>query len=219
MRVRSDSVSVSCVLHTIALLSLVRPALWNYYSGSNREVLARLDAGFQAEAQTAHYFGITCLAIILIGLIVIWTGYLNRSRSAWLVMCAITAVWAFPVLVLPLLQGRMVLTLSEWLFNAISQAGLPRTAAESVLIFSLMVIALLLPIRSFFYTEQIDLDMNHRPSLKAISRLIGIALFVAIALLAWIRVGVVYAIPADMLNAARQLPNAPPPPQLPCKSE
>jgi hypothetical protein len=217
MRVRADSVFVSCVFHTIALLSLVRPALWHYYSGSDKQILARLDAGFQAEAQTAHYFGVACLTIILVGLMVLWTGYVNRARSAWLVMFAIAAVWAFPVLVLPLFQGRMVLTLSEWLYSAISQPGLPRTAAESVLIFSLMVIALLLPIRSFFFTNETDRSAGHRPSLKAISGLVSIILLAAIALFAWIRIGVVYGIPADMLTAARQLPNPPPPPQFPCK--
>jgi hypothetical protein len=219
MRVRADSVFVSSVLHTIALLSLVRPALWNYYSGSDREILARLDVGFQAEAQTAHYFGVACLTIILIGLIVVWTGYVNRARSAWLVMFAIAAGWAFPVIVLPLFQGRMVLTLSEWLYTAISQPGLPRTAAESVLIFSLMVIALLLPIRSFFFANKGDLAASRRPSLKTVSRFVTVAVLAAIALFAWIRVGVVYAIPADTLNAARQLPNPPPPPQFPCKCE
>jgi hypothetical protein len=56
MRVRADSVLVSSVLHTIALLSLVRPALWNYYAGHDRALIAKLDVGFQAEAQTSHYF-------------------------------------------------------------------------------------------------------------------------------------------------------------------
>ena len=222
MRVRADSVFISSVLHTVALFFLIRPALWNYNSEADREILARLDAGFRAEAQTAHYLGIACLVLILIGLIVVWTGYVNRARSAWFVMFAITAGWAFPVFLLPLLlplfQGRMVLGVSEWLYTAISQPGLPRTAAKLFLIFSFMVIALLLPIRSFFSTNTDD-AASHRPSLKTISRFVTVALLTVIALFAWIRVGVVYAIPADMLNAARQLPNPPPPPQFQCKCE
>lgn len=102
--------------------------------------------GFQAEAQTAHYLGVACLAIILIGVIVIWTGYVNRARSAWLVMLVIALAWAFPLFVSPLFQGRIsVLTFSEWLYRAMYQSGLPRTAAESILIFSLMVIAYCCP--------------------------------------------------------------------------
>jgi hypothetical protein len=44
-----------------------------------------------------HYLGVACRAIILIGLIVIWTGYVMRARSAWLVMFVVTWVWAFPL--------------------------------------------------------------------------------------------------------------------------
>jgi hypothetical protein len=219
MRVRADFVFVSGVLHTIALLSLVRAALWNYYSGTHKEILARLDVGFRAEAQTAHYLGVACLAIILIGLIVIWTGYVNRARSAWLVMFVIAWVWAFPLFVSPLFKGRVVLTFSEWLYSAMSQSGLPRTAAESILIFSLMVIALLLPIRSFFFTDETGRNASPRPSLELISGIATIVLLAGVALFTWIRVGVVYAIPADMLNAAQQLPPPPPPPQMPCKSQ
>lgn len=219
MRLRSDSVFVSSVLHTIALLSLVRAALWNYYSGSHKDIVAKLDVGFQAEAQTAHYLGVACLAIILIGLIVIWTGYVNRARSAWFVMLVIALAWAFPLFVSPLFQGRMVLTFSEWLYSAMYQSGLPRTAAESVLIFSLMVIALLLPIRSFFFSKEIGSNASRRPSLKVISGLAITLVLATVALFTWIRVGVVYAIPADMLDAAQQLPAPPPPPQVPCKCQ
>ncbi len=219
MRVRADSVFVSSVLYTIALLSLVRAALWNYYSGSDTEILARLDTGFRAEAQTAHYLGIACLAVIFIGLVVIWSGYVNRARSAWLVMFVIAWVWAFPLFVLPLIKGTMVLTLSEWIYSAIYQSGLPRIAAESVLIFLLMVTALVLPIRSFFFPREIGEKRIHRPSLKSISGLAIVVLLTGIALFAWIRVGIVYAIPPDMLNAAQQVPSPPPPPQMPCKSQ
>src|SRR5207247_582283 len=127
MRLRADSVFVSSVLHTIALLSLFPAALWNYYSGSHKEIVARLNVAFQAEAKTAHFLGVACLAIILIGLIVIWTGYVNRARSAWFVMLVIALAWAFPLFVSPLFQGRMVVTFSEWLYRATLQSGLPRT--------------------------------------------------------------------------------------------
>jgi hypothetical protein len=219
MRVRTDSVFVSSVLYTIALLSLVRAALWNYNSVSDKELLARLDAGIRAELQTAHYLGIACLAIILIGLIVIWTGYVNHARSAWLVMFVIAWVWALPLFVLPFFKGTMVVTFSEWIYTAIYQPGIERTATESVLIFLLMVIALLLPIRSFFFPRKSSEKRSLRPSLKSISGLAIVVLLTAIALFGWIRVGIVYAIPPEVLNAAQQLPSPPPPPQMPCKSQ
>ncbi len=98
-------------------------------------MLATLDAGFRAEVQTSHYLPVACLAIILIGLIVIWAGYVNCARSAWLlwlVMFVVTWVWAFPLLlVLQLFEGKMNVTFSEWLYKAISEQGLARSKNRS----------------------------------------------------------------------------------------
>ena len=63
--------------------------------------LASLDAGFQAVARMTATLGVACLAMILIGLIVIWTGYVKRVRSAWLVMFVLAWAWAFPLFVFP----------------------------------------------------------------------------------------------------------------------
>src|ERR1700731_4643556 len=49
MRIRADSVFISSVLFTVALLGLIRPALWCYFSGSDKVALAKLDVGFRAE--------------------------------------------------------------------------------------------------------------------------------------------------------------------------
>ncbi len=120
--------------------------------------MANLDAGYRAEAQTAHYLGVACLAIILIALTVIWTGYVKRARSAWLVMFIVVWLWAFPLFILPflstLIHGRVVLTFSEALSEAMSEPGSPRTVVESVLIFVSMVIALTLPIHAFFFRRK-----------------------------------------------------------------
>jgi hypothetical protein len=114
MRVRPDSVFVSSILHTIALLFFVRPALWYYGAPSDRAVVAQLDAGFQAASYADHRFGVACLAVILIGLIVVWTGYAKRSRPAWFVMFVIVWFWVFPVFirptVIPLARGEFMLT-------------------------------------------------------------------------------------------------------------
>ena len=154
MRIRADSVLASSVLFTIALLCLIPAALWNLQAVHDKVLISKLDVGFRAQALTANYLGFACLAIILIGVIVIWTGYVNRSRSAWLVMFVLAWVWAFPVFVSPLFRGRIVVTFSEWLRDAVSEPGLARTLTETVLIFLLMVIALTLPIRAFFFRRK-----------------------------------------------------------------
>jgi hypothetical protein len=215
VRVRADSVFISSLLHTIGLLFLIRAALWNISAGSDKAVLAKLDAGFRAEAQMAHYLGLACLAIILIGLIVVWTGYVRRSRSAWFVMFVIVWLWAFPLFILPfalaLVHGRIVLTFSETLYDAVSQGGTPRSVVESVLIFSLMVIALLLPMKRFFGNREAEKPV-HRPSAKLVGiSVIGI-LVILVGPYVWIRVGVLYEIPVAELNSTLRLTSPPPPP-------
>ena len=216
MRIRADSVFVSSVLFTIALLFLIPAGLWNALAGRDKTVLAKLDEGLRAEAQTSGYLGVACLAIILIGLIVIWTGYIKCARSAWLVMFVIAWAWAFPLFVLPLFKGTMDLTFPEWVYSAIYQPGSPRIWAESVLIFLLMVIALLLPIKSFFLVREIE-EPIRRPSLKLIGGSAVTILLTLIALLVWVHVQV-YEIPPAWLNSWQQLP-APPPPPNPCKAQ
>lgn len=214
MRVRSDSVFVSSVLHTIALLCLIRPALWNYFAGSNKELLAQMDAGFRSEARTAHYLGVASLSIILIGLIVVWTGYARTSRSAWLVMFVIVWLWAFPLFVLPfvsaLVHGRVVLTFSEMIYDAISGAGTPRSVVELLLIFSVMVIALLLPMGRFF-GHTVAEGVAHRASMRGVASALLSALVILVGLYAWVRIGTLYEIPAAELNPTQRLPSPPPP--------
>lgn len=214
MRIRADSVLVSSVFHTIALLSFVRAAIWNYSSGNDKTLLAPLGPGFRADAQTEHYLGICLFAVILIGLIVTWTGYINMRRSAWLVMFVIAWVCVFPLFILPfisaLLHGSLELTFSEFLYDALSSRGLARELLESILMFSAMLIGLLLPIKKFFGTG--GRDEPHRPS----ARLVGFSatgmLVVLTAFYAWIRVGVVYEIPVTQLNSTYRLPSPPAPP-------
>jgi hypothetical protein len=218
MRVRADSVLVSSVLHTIALLSLLRAALWNYSAGRDKALLAQMDAGFRADARTTHYLGIACLAIILIGLIVIWTGYVKRARSAWLVMFVVVWFWAFPLFVFPFLQGvvrGLELSFSELLYDAIAAPGGLRLDVEAVLIFSLMIIALVLPMKKFFLAKGVE-EPTNRPSARLVGFSLLSVLVVMIALYAWISVGVLYEIPVTALNMTDRLPPPPAPPNK-CK--
>jgi hypothetical protein len=124
--------------------------------------------------------------------------------------------WAFPLLVLPLFKGTIVLTFSESLYSAIYQEGSPRTWVESFLIFLLMVIALLLPLRAFFLVRETQ-ELSHRPSPKLFGGSAVTLLLIVMGLLAWIHLQV-YEIPPVQLNSWQQLPPPPPPPN-PCKTQ
>ncbi len=219
MRVRPDSVFVSSILHTIALLFFVRPALWYYRVASDRAAVARLDPGFQGKAFADHRFGVACLVIILIGLIVVWTGYTKRSRPAWFVMFVIVWFWAFPVFMLPVVVGLMrakEFTFFELLYDAISGPGWTQSVARTILIFLLMVAGLALPMGRFFIARKAN-EAVHLPSRRlAVSLLIGIPV-AALALYCWLRVGVVYELPIARLNTFLLQPPPPPPPPTPCK--
>ena len=207
MRVRPDSVFVASLLHTIALLYFIRPSLWNYFS-LDHILLAPLDENsFRGEAQS-----VASLAIILIGLIVVWTGYAKRSRPAWFVMFVIVWLWAFPRFILSivplLIRERSSFTFLELLSDAMLGPGFQRDVVELTLAFLLMVIALALPIGRVFVTRKAN-QPAHLPSRRlAVSLLIGTAV-AALGLYCWLRVGVIYELPTAQLNQTLQLP--PPP--------
>jgi hypothetical protein len=218
MRIRANTVFVSSGLFTVALTCLI-PTFWkNVLTARDTVWLVKLEADYRLAVQTMSDLNVVCLAVTFIALIVIWSGYRKRERWTWFVMFILVWVWAFPLLALPplkaLFEGRLSFTLPEWIHSAIYQSGLPRIWAESVLIFLLMVVALVLPIRSFFFLKEMQ-PPHHSLS----TRLIGLSavgvLVVTVALLTWIRVGVIYELPVSWPNSARQLPPAPAPPTWP----
>jgi hypothetical protein len=218
MKIRLDSVLVSCVLHTIALLVLAQAAFWNF-SGRTNALLAPLPTSFPDDAQSRHYLGICLFAVVFIGLIATWTWYVNMRRSAWLLMFVVAWICVFPLFVVPwvspLLHRRLELTFSEFLYDAIDDWGLARALLASTLLFSAMLVGLLLPVKNFFGAHGHD-EPTYRPS----TRLVGLStagiLVVLTALYAWVRVGVVYDIPARELSLGVA---APPPPPLPNPSK
>jgi hypothetical protein len=218
MKIRLDSVLVSSVLHTIALLALVRAALWNF-SGRTKALLLPMEADFHDDTQALRYLGICLFALILTGLIVTWTGYVNMRRSAWIVMFVIAWVCVFPLFIMPfvspLLHGRLELAFSEFLYNAISSWGLPRALLESILMFSAMLVGLLLPIKKFFGTHDRD-EPTHRPSARLAGFSAAGILIILTGLYAWIRVGVVYEIPTGQQSMSFEAPPPPAPPNT-CK--
>jgi hypothetical protein len=210
MRTRVDSVLISSVLFTIALVCLI-PNFWaNVITKHDRIWLARLDSGDRLATLTRSDLAVVCLAVILIGLIVIWTGYLRRVRWTWAVMFILVWVWAFPLLVMPILGHPRSLSVPEWIYTAICYPGSARAWAESVLLFLVMVTALCLPVRSFFLIGEVP-----RPIHRHSPRLIGVSavtvLLVAIAFSAWVRLSAYEISPAE-LTSWRQFPTPPPPP-------
>src|SRR5271165_6479348 len=210
MRIRADLALVSSVLFTLALLNLIPAGRWYFSSPTDAVALARLDAGFRALLQTWHTLGIACLAMILIGLIVTWTGYVKRTRSAWLVMFVVTWGWAFPLFAWPYLKGPRVFTLPEWIFNAIYEPGSPRTAAQLVVSVSLMAVALLLPMKSFFLARREPAPI-HTLSRRLVGRYAVTVLLILIAGFVWIHAQV-YELTPEQLSFWHYLPPPPPPP-------
>jgi hypothetical protein len=198
------------VLFTIALLNLIPAGLWYYSSPTDKVFLAGLDTDVRAQLQTWHYYGVASLAIILIAMIVVWTGYIKRARSAWFVMLVVTWAWAFPLFAWPYLRGPKVFTLPEWIYNAIYEPGVPRSASQLVVTFSLMVIALLLPLKSFFLSRETPVPIRTL-SLRFVGRSAVTVLLLVIALFVWIHAQV-YELPPEQLNSWQVLPPPPPPP-------
>jgi hypothetical protein len=215
LRVRPDSVLISSLLHTVALLYLIRPSLWNYFS-LNHILLAPMDnVWFRGEAQS-----VASLAIILVGLIVVWTGYVKRSRAAWFVIFVIVWFWAFPrfiLSVIPLLiRERSAFTFPELLCDAILGPGFPRDVLELHLAFLLMVIGLALPIGRVFVARKAD-EPVHLPSRRFVGFSVISAMIVVVVFVLWLRLGILYEIPVARENVSLLALPPPPPPPTPCK--
>lgn len=134
-----DPALVASLLFTIALLFLVPDELQNaaYTEGPL----------FQAA-------GFASLANILVGLVVVWTGFRRRDRWAWLIMFIIVWVWFFPLFVLPIFRGKIAVTFLGWFKEAWHWPGSARDYGENVVLLSVMILALLLPVKSFFWKSK-----------------------------------------------------------------
>jgi hypothetical protein len=147
MRIRRDAAFASRVIFTAALLVLIPHSL-RLASTWGQQYLPVIPDFYW----TGNYLapmGFAFLAIYLVGLIVIWSGYVQRERWAWFTMFVIVWVYAFPVFKLPVLR-RLPISLSAWFWDAVKDIGPSRFYGRGTLAFLLMVVALLLPVNSFF---------------------------------------------------------------------
>jgi hypothetical protein len=158
LRIRHDVVFISCVLFTIALVFFIRFAWWNVLEGY---VDVRGQDVWTREAhQALSDVGKLTLALVFIGLIVTWTEYLNKVRWTWFVMFILVSVLTFQLRILPFFvhPGWVVEAVSDLILEALGKKpatfiswGMAwRELFVPISIFLLMVIALLLPVKSFF---------------------------------------------------------------------
>lgn len=138
-KILHDPVLAASLLFTIALLFRVPDELQN--------AVYTKDPLFQ-------FSGFASLANILVGLVVVWTGFLRRYRWAWLVMLIIVWVWFFPLFVLPIFRGKLAVTFLGWLKEAWRWPGSARDYGENIVLLSVMILALLLPLKSFFWKSK-----------------------------------------------------------------
>lgn len=113
-----------------------------------------MDTWFVNYVGLSGELGVTALAVIFVVLIVIWMGYVKTVRWTWFVMFLIVWGWAFPLLIWPnllmLLRLRPTWHLADFV-ETFRTSVLARGLMMDIVVFSLMLIALILPIRSFFW--------------------------------------------------------------------
>ena len=113
----------------------------------------------RAYARSVSDVGKLSLVLVIVGLIVTWTGYLNKVRWTWFVMFILVSALAIPLGILPfIVHPRLVVeTVSDLILEATGKK--PATTPwnlwwwglfEPILIFLPMVIAQFLPVKSFF---------------------------------------------------------------------
>ncbi len=148
MRIRRDTAFISGVLFTIALLAFFRESLIE--ASTWRKETIEIVEGFLFIENYRALLGLACLTIFSVGLIVVWSGYVQRARWAWLAMCVIVWIFMFPMFMLPVWR-RLPINVSDWFREALTENGPSRYHAKATIVFLLMVVALLLPVKSFFF--------------------------------------------------------------------
>lgn len=149
LRIRHDLVFISSVLFTIALVSQIRWAWWNVLAccGDTRGP----DLWRREALRSTSVVGELMLALVIIGLIVTWTGYLKKVRWTWFVMFVVVSGLTVPLGVFPwFMHPKVFLDLPELLVDAWRGQSFAWAFLEPILTFSLMVVALFLPVKSFF---------------------------------------------------------------------
>ena len=138
------------MLLSLCLLVLV-PENLNY--ASTWKQLTFQEADYLRVPNMVSPVGFASLAVIMIGLAVIWNGYRKNMRWTWFVLFIVVSVFIFPVYILPLIlmvKASQSFSFSVWLQAAVHSPGPGRVGLERISIFLVMVTALFLPLNAFF---------------------------------------------------------------------
>jgi len=173
MNNRYSTTSISALLFSLCLVtiipgSIVNAATWKQLYLDSPDVNVKVQNYFAA-------FGFVYLGIVMIGLIVLWTGYRKRERWAWFIMLIILLFFDFPSSVLPVFllirdqnyQWSILLDLfgafreQGWshclaikpAFNSVGIECVDVAISIGLVRSLVMSIALLLPVKAFFWRK------------------------------------------------------------------
>jgi hypothetical protein len=152
MKVRSNMTFISAVLMSLCLLTFIPASL--RYASTFRELY--FDWPCIKEENFLMPLGFYSLGFVMIGLIVLWTGYRKKERWALFVMLIILFCYVFPLNILrPLMEARgPSWDWSGWL-QGIHEGYRPGIwMAVGFITFLVMLFALLLPIKEFFWRQR-----------------------------------------------------------------
>jgi cell division protein FtsW (lipid II flippase) len=151
MKVRFDPALTSTLLISLCLLTFI-PGSLNLASTWRQRYF---NAGDLKEQNLLMPLGFYALGFVMIGLTVLWTGYRKKERWAWFVMLGILLFFVFPANVFPLFL-QVVQEPEAFkgvnFFQSIREGYRPAIwLAVGVLTSLVMSVALILPVKAFFW--------------------------------------------------------------------
>jgi biopolymer transport protein TolR len=222
MKVRCSTTSISALLFSLCLVTSIPEALSN--ASTWRELTLKLPYG--AIWNFLAPLGFADLGIVAIGLIVLWTRYRKRERWAWFVMLIILLCFSFPSSVLPMLLqiragnyrwsyllgflgvfregGWHCLTILPSLSKSVGIGCVAVLTTIEPLKSLVMSIALLLPIKAFFW-KPVPPQLGARTKIAALWKkhtwvwVLALLLVIALAVAFMVRILI-----ASIRNSAAQ---------------
>ncbi|MGO9316525.1 MAG: hypothetical protein ACLPXT_12005 [Terracidiphilus sp.] len=161
MTIPNRATLISAVLLSICLIALVPGSL----QFASTWMTPYLRVGNVKVENFMMLEGCYSLAIEIIGLVVLWTGYRAKERWAWVILFTILTLFVFPSTVLHTLLKIHEGTY-QWSFLLTSFSGIRVGQCENlaehynsrvalgILDFLVMTIAILLPIKAFFWKSR-----------------------------------------------------------------
>jgi hypothetical protein len=139
LRIRPNIFQVSGFLLTLGVLRLLPSTIdWVHDRTMGIEI--------------GQSYGFASLTVIIVALIVIWTGLAAGDRMAWVIMAVIVWVWAFPIMMWPIVSHpRFFLEWRYWVASAWHDfPSWSRIFLVNTIMFLLMLVGLILPARALF---------------------------------------------------------------------